>query len=104
LSTIFDKKASAQVGSDNSINGVPQIGGAFVGAPYTLHAWHPTIVIQCGCPAKEPVMLVGVKMIGVCKSCKRAYQVKSIGWDAVSNATKLELNIGIVPEKSQLVT
>lgn len=90
-------------GDNGGMNGTNLGAMPTVGAPYELRGWFPTILIVCGCGAKEPIMIVGQKQIGQCKACKRAYQLQSLAFDAATNKTAMNLAIGIVEEKARIV-
>lgn len=67
-----------------------------VGQAATLKEFCPTVLIQCNCEAKAPVLIVGAKAVKACQACKRRYTITAIHWDA--RAGTLALEIGLVPE------
>lgn len=56
-------------------DGIPIIGQAF-----QMKGGFPTASIQCGCPGRDAVLLVGATP-GQCQSCKRVFVMQTFQFD-----------------------
>lgn len=65
-------------------------GVPIVGQPCTLKSWVPTVMVQCNCDEKAPILLIGQSIVA-CPACQRRYQIGGIQYH-LANA---QLNIGI---------
>jgi len=66
---------------------IPIIGQAFV-----LKGGFPTVLGQCGCEAKEPLLLVGGAP-NMCPSCKRTFVVQRFIYDP---SGQIQAEVGVL--------
>ena len=71
-----------------SNNHIPILWQAF-----TVKGGFSTVMLQCGCSAKEPIMLVGSNP-GACQSCGNMYAVAEFGFTAQTGQIQTKVAIG----------
>lgn len=49
-----------------------------VGQPVTVKGFVPTVMLQCNCDAKEPMLAVGVGGLCRCPACQRTFRLQDI--------------------------
>ena len=69
---------------------VPIIGQAF-----TVNGGFATTVIQCGCEAKAPVLLIGASP-SQCPACGRAFGLASLAFDAMTGQIQVQIGLARV--------
>lgn len=71
-------------------------GIPIIGQPAVVKSWAAQVVVQCNCPAKEPVLMV-LGGIGQCPACQRAFTITKIGFDATTG--QANVTIGLVVQR-----
>lgn len=64
-----------------------------IGQPFKVKGGFPTVLLQCTCDAKEPVMLIGGQP-GACAACGRMFVVASFAFDRQSG--QIQVNVGLM--------
>jgi hypothetical protein len=64
-----------------------------VGQAFTAKGGFATAMIQCGCEAKSPILLIG-NAPGGCPACRRVFVVQKFSCDNQTN--QIELSVGLV--------
>lgn len=64
-----------------------------IGQPFTVKNGFATVVIQCGCEAKEPVLLIGGNP-GTCKACRRSFVCTGATFNAQSG--QMQVQVGLI--------
>lgn len=61
---------------------------AIVGKPFAVKAAYATVVLQCQCVAKEPVILFD-QSPGQCPACKRMYVIEKFQAEGAEKRTSI---------------
>jgi hypothetical protein len=72
-------------------------GIPIIGQPVTK-SWSAQVVLQCNCPAHEPVPLV-LGGVGQCPACQRAFTITTIHFDAATGQAQIGVGV-VVPRES----
>lgn len=64
-----------------------------IGKPFEILAHTSTALIQCGCEAGWPLMLVGVGTVVQCPACERSFAI----------AKAANLTVGMVGTKAKVI-
>ncbi len=71
---------------------MPRADVPIIGQPFVFKGGHSTVLVQCQCEAKEPVILIG-NMPNFCAACHRGFAVAMF----TSNGSgQCQAQIGIV--------
>lgn len=71
-----------------------------LGQPARLLAFQPTVLLQCNCDGKHPLLAIGLGAVVACPGCKRRFTLKGFAW---SQETGLQAQLGLVmtPEEAE---
>ena len=70
-----------------------------VGQPFHLKGFFATVMLQCNCEAREPVMLIGTGP-GSCKSCGRTFLIGSVSYN-VNDPQNAQIGVAVVRNDPQ---
>jgi hypothetical protein len=77
-----------------------------VGLPFELEVWFIQVLITCKCEAPKPVLIIGQPpaAMGQCPSCKKTYQLQTIGIDPRTGQPHFQIAMVIPPSADDTKT
>lgn len=70
-----------------------------IGQPFSIHGWFVTVVLQCKCGQREPVLVAGkIGAQGQCPACQRVFIIQAV---ASRPNGQLEFSIAMAVPKSR---
>lgn len=62
-----------------------------LGQACKVHGWFPTVLLQCQCDAKTPLMIVGLGAVAACEVCRRHFTIGALNHDPMSGAGTVQV-------------
>lgn len=66
-----------------------------LGKGYELKAFIPTVMLQCQCPAKSPLLMIGLGAKVTCPACRKIFTVTMFRGDASSGQVHVDIAVGL---------
>lgn len=79
----------------------PHANVPIVGQAFKMKTWLPVVNIVCNCEAQELVTLAGVGTVAQCASCRRAFTVATIQFNAQAGQSEIGIAVAVPPQEKQ---